>query len=198
MVLTLGSAHEFQRDAVVRVDAHLVAGFQVVLEQAAPTLQHQRLRAVVLADAQAVVADDLRDLGDGAGVVVPQVAHHHVGFVHEHAGSLLEFGDGDARIDVAIIIGPAYDDLHGFLARRAEERADAVRRAGHLLDDLLHLFDGLAGFVDGVFLVGDLDAQVQESLAHGVAHGERGDGAVEKVQGGLILGTAVTSTVGGF
>ena len=100
---------------------------------------------------------------------------------------LRSLADGDARIDVAIVIGAADDDLRGLLVGGVEEGADAVGRRGDLFDDLLQLLDGLAGLAHGLLLGGEEGAEIEQLLADGIAGSEGGDGAIQRLEGAEAL-----------
>ena len=86
------------------------------------------MQSVFLADAQPAVLEHIRDLADGAGIVIAQIADDNVRFVDEHAGADFESLGFKARIDVGIIIVSADRDMGDVLFRKAEEGADAVGR----------------------------------------------------------------------
>ena len=63
------------------------------------------------ADTQSIAAQNFRDFCHRAGRFKPEITDNHVGFIDEHARSLFEFCERDARINIAIIIGPSDDDV---------------------------------------------------------------------------------------
>ena len=179
MIARLRAREHFDRDPVVRVDAHVVARFQLLLGELRRALQDERLRPVLRADAQSIWTEDFGDLGHRPGGFETEIADDHVGFVDQNARSLLQPREADPRVDVAIVIRAADHDLRGVARRAAEERADAVRGRGHFLDDLLELFDHLARVAHHLFLRRDLGAEGEEPLVGKIIHRRGGDGAIE-------------------
>ncbi len=64
-------------------------------------------------DAQPVFANHFRDLGHRAGRFKSKIADDDERFVDQHARSLFQFRQRNTRIDIAIVIGAAHDDVRG-------------------------------------------------------------------------------------
>ena len=117
------------------------------------------------ADAQAIRAEHFGDLHHRPGLFEAEIADDDVGFIDEHARAPAQLREADPRIDVAVVIRSADDDLRGLARRAAEKSADAIRGRGHLLDDLLQLLDRLARVADHLLLRFDFRAQQSEPFA---------------------------------
>ena len=179
MIMRLRAREQFDRDPVIRIHPHVVARFQRRLGELRGALQDERLRPVFRADAQSIRAEDFCHLGHRPGGFKTKIADNHVGFVDQDARSLLQFPEADPRVDVAIIISAADDDLRGVARRTAEESADPVRRRSHFLDHLLELFDHLARVAHHLFLRGNLGAEGEETLPGDVVQRQGGDRAIK-------------------
>src|ERR1700674_4919769 len=131
------------------------------------------------ADTEPVGAEHLRDFRDGTGGFETEISHNHIGFVDENARAFLELREIDARIDIAIIIRAADDNVRRLPRWIAEVSTDAVCRRGHLLDDLLELLDHLLRLADRLFLSGDVRADEKQLATISIV---RGDGSENKVE----------------
>ena len=134
------------------------------------------------ANAQSIFANHLGDLCDRPGRFKTEIAHDDKRFVHEHARSLFQFRQRNARIDIAIIIRAAHHDVRGVARGRAEKCADAIGRRSHFLDDLLELVDHAAGFGDGLLLIGNARPQSEQVVPNRIARRERNDHTVDPFQ----------------
>ena len=149
----------FQRHAVTGIDANFVASLQRRFRQFRRTLQNHRLQSVLAPDAQTIGPHDLGDFCDGPRRFVAEIADDHVSFIDQNARAFFQLRDRDARIDVAIIIRTAHDDMRGVARWTSEKCPDAVRGRSHLLDDFLQLLDHLARFGDRFFVTNNFRAQ---------------------------------------
>ena len=104
------------------------------------------------AHTQAIGADDFGDFCDRSGRFKSKIADNDIRFIHQNARALFQPRDRNARIDVAIVIGAANDDVRGVARWAPEKCADAIRRRSHFLDDFLKLLDHRAGFGDRFFV----------------------------------------------
>ena len=134
------------------------------------------------ADPEPVGAEDLGDFRDRARRFEAEVAHHDIGFVDQNAGPFLELRQIDARIDIAIIIRAADDNVRSLPRGIAQVSADAIRGRSHLLDDLLELLNHLLRFADGFLLRFDLRPHDVELAAPAILRRDRGDQQVERLQ----------------
>ena len=164
MLARLRMGQNFQRHAIIRIDPNFIAGLEGRLHQLGGALEDERLQSMFGADPQPVRPEHLRDFRHGPGGLETKIAHDDVSFVDQNARAFLELRETDARIDVAIIIRAADDNVRRVARRIAEISADAIRGRGHLLDDFLELLDHLLRFTDRLFLRGNLRAD-QKQLA---------------------------------
>ena len=132
------------------------------------------------ADPQAIGPEDLSDFRDRSGGFESEIAHDDISFVDQDARPFLELRQVDARIDIAIIIGAADDDVRGVPRGIAEESADAVRGRSDFLDHFLELLDHLPRFADRLFLRGNLRANEKQFPAIPIV---RGDGSEDEIEG---------------
>ncbi len=116
MFAGLRMGKHLQGDPVIRIDPNFVAGFELALHQLGGALENQRLQSMFRADPEAVGPEDLCDFRDRSGGFETEVAHDDIGFVDQNARPFLELREVDARIDIAIVIRAADDDMRG-LAR---------------------------------------------------------------------------------
>ncbi len=79
-------------------------------------------------DTQSVFADHFGDFRDRSGRFEAEIADDHERFVNQNARSFFQFRQRDARIDIAIVISAANDDVGGVFRCCAEKSADPVRR----------------------------------------------------------------------
>ncbi len=179
MITRLRAREQLERDPIIRIHPDVVARFQRRLGELRGALQDQRLRPVFRADAQSIRAEDFGDLGHRPGGFETEIADNHVGFVDQNARSLLQLPEADPRVDVAIIISAADDDLRGVARRAAEESADPICGRSHFLDHLLELFDHLARVAHHLFLRGNLGAEGEETFPGEVVQRQRGDRAIK-------------------
>ncbi len=154
----------FKRNPVIRIDPNVIAGFESRLHQLGGALEDQRLQPMFRANTEPIGAEHLRDFRDRAGGFETEVAHNHIGFVDKNTRAFFELREMDARIDVAIIIRSANDNVRRLPRWVAEVSTDAVRGRGHLFDDFLELLDHLLRFADRLFLGGNFRPQ-DEQLA---------------------------------
>ena len=195
MLARLRMRKNFQRNPVIRIDPNFVAGFELALHQLGGALENQGLQSMFRADAEPVRAEDLGDLRDRTGGLESEVAHHHIGFVDQNARALLEVRQIDARIDVAIIIRAADDNVRRFPRGIVQVSADAIRGRSHFLDDFLELLNHLLRFTDDFLLRLDLRTDDVEFAAMAIFRRNRGDNQIERLQqrqlarSGLILRT---------
>ena len=99
-------------------------------------------------DTQSVFADHFGDFRDRSGCFKTEIADDDERFVHQNARSFFQFRQRDARIDVAIIISAAHDDVRRVLGGRAEKRPDAVCRRSDFLNHFFELLDHLPRLAD--------------------------------------------------
>ncbi len=182
MVARLRAGEQLERDAIICIDPHVVARLQGRLRQLRRTLQDERLRAMLRADAQPVIRQHLCDLGHGAGLLETEIAHDDVGFVDQNPRSLLQLRQADARIDIAIIIRAADHDLRRVARRAAKKSADAIRRRGHLFDHLLELLDHLARVAHHLFLRCDFGPKRDQPVAGKIIRRQEQDRAIERLE----------------
>ena len=90
MFVRLRAREHFERHPVIRIHPDFVACFQGRLRELRGALQDQRLRPVLRADAQSILAEDFGDLGHRPGGFKTEIADDHVGFVDQDARSLLQ------------------------------------------------------------------------------------------------------------
>src|SRR5205085_11242584 len=102
--------------------------------------------------------------------------------VDQNARSLFQLRQRSARIDVAIIIRSAHDDVCGVFGNCTEKCADPIRRRSHFLDHFLELLDHLPRFADHLRLIGNVWPQIEKIATDGIAWWKRSDDAVESVE----------------
>ena len=136
------------------------------------------------ANPEPIGAENFGDFSDRPGGFKTKIADDDVGFVNEDAGAALQLREADPRIDVAIIIRAADDDLRRIARRAAEKGPDPVGRRGHFFDDLLELLDHVAGVADHLSLGLDFGAQHKEALAREIVGRQECDGAIESLEQG--------------
>ena len=134
------------------------------------------------ADPEPIGADDLGDFRDRPGGFETEIAYDHVSFVDQNARAFLQLREADARIDIAIIIRAADDDVGRIPGRIVEISADAIGGRSHLLDHFLELLDHLARFADCFLLRLDLRAQDVELAPMPVLRRNRGDQKIERFE----------------
>ena len=132
-------------------------------------------------DSQTIFADYFRDFRDRSGRFETKIANNHESFVHQNTRPIFQFRQRNPWIDIAIIIGPADDDMGCVLRSRAEKSADAIRRRGHLFHDLFKFLDHLPRFPDHLFVLGNVRAKI-EQFAAGLSGGKQSDDAVERIE----------------
>ena len=139
------------------------------------------------ADAQSIRAEDFCDLGHRPGGFKTKIADNHVGFVDQNARSLLQLPEADPRVDVAIVISAADDDLCRVARRAAEESADPVCGRSHFLNHLLELFDHLARVAHHLFLRGNFGPEGEQPLPGEIVRREGGDRAIKCLEEADLL-----------
>ena len=188
MIARLRAGEQFERDPVIRIHPHFVAGFQRRLRQLRGALQDERLHPVLGADAEAIGAEHFGDLRHRPRGFKTEIADNDVGFVDQHARPFLQLREADPRIDVAIIIRAADDDLRGVARRTAEESPDPVRGRGHFFDHLLELLDHLARVAYHLFLGRDLGPEGEEPFTGEIIHREEATARSKRLeQADLVL-----------
>jgi hypothetical protein len=118
----------------------------------------------------------------GPPVSTPRSPTTYIRLVHEHARAFLQQRDVETRIDIAVIIGAAHDDVRGITRRAAEKGADPIRGRRHLFDHLLQLHDHLPRIDDDLFLVGNPLAHREQLVPEWVARVDESDDAIEGLQ----------------
>ena len=111
MLARLRAREHFQRHPVIRIDPNFIAGFRGCFHQLGGALQDQRLQSMFRADPEPIGAEHLGDFCHRASRFETEIAHDHIGFVDQNARPLFQLREIDARIDVAIIIRAAHDDV---------------------------------------------------------------------------------------
>ena len=188
--LFLRRGEQFDGHTKRRIDADFVANLQFRAEQVAGALEDDRVQPVLLAHAKPAIFQDIGDLADGAGVVVPEVADDDVGFVHQHAGADFQGRRVESWIDVGIVIVTTDRDVGDVFLREPEQRADAVGGRSHLLDDLVHLFEGGTGFRQCQLMFLDLLPQAKQIEASGIAFGQGRQQFVDQPDGSGVIASA--------
>ena len=82
MFARLRMGEQLEGDAIIRIDPHLIAGFEARLHQLGGTLEDQRLQPMFGTHAEAIRPDHLGNFRDGPRGLEAKIAHDHVGFVH--------------------------------------------------------------------------------------------------------------------
>ena len=182
MLARLRPRQHFDRDAVVRIDAHFVAGFQRRFGEPSGALKDGRLHPVLAADAEAICAQHFGDFRDRAGRFETEIAHDDVGLVHEHPRAVFQLIEIDPRIDVAVVIRAADHDLRRLRRGTAEIGADAIGRRGDLLDDLLQLLDHLPRVADRLLLISNALAQGKQVAPQRIARSHERDEAIKRLE----------------
>ena len=80
------------------------------------------------ADTQSIAAQNFGDFCHWSRRFKSEITDNHVSFIDEHTRSFFKFCERDARINVAIIIGPSDDDVRCIFRRRPQKRADTIGR----------------------------------------------------------------------
>ena len=182
MLVRFRAGEHLERHAVVWIDTHFVPRFQCRCCEIGRALEHHRLQSVLGTDPQSIVTQDFGDFRYRTRRFESEIADNDVGFVDEHARPVFQFRERDARIDIAIIIGPAHDDVGGVARRRAEKCADAIRGRSHFLDDFLQLLDHPARLDDCFFVLRDLGPQIEQLAPNRIAWRQRGNDAIKRIE----------------
>src|SRR5215831_16754049 len=127
------------------------------------------MQSMLRADAQSILAHDLGNLCYGAGGLESQIADNDEGFVDQNARSFFQPREGNARIDVAIIICAANYDVRGLLRSRPEKGADPIRGRSHFFDDFLKLLNHPARLDHRFLLIENLRTQLQQFTPNWIA-----------------------------
>ena len=93
------------------------------------------------------------------GGLESEIADDDEGFVDQDARAFFQSRQRNARIDIAIIIGAAHNDVRRLLRGRAEKRADPVRRRSDFFDHLLEFLDHPPRFDHRLLLIENLRPQ---------------------------------------
>src|SRR6476620_4705932 len=133
------------------------------------------MQAMFRAHAQSVFANYLGDFCYRAGGLESQIADNDERFVDQNARAFFQPRERYARIDVAIIIRPAYDNVRGLLRSGAEKRADPIRGRSHFFDDFLKLLNHPARLNHRFLLIENLRAQLQQFTPKWIAWRQRSD-----------------------
>ena len=91
------------------------------------------------ADAQSILAENFGDFCYRAGCLKAEITDNHESFINEDARPFFQFRKGNARIDIAIIIGASHYDVRRIFGSGAKKRANPVRGRSDFLNDLLEL-----------------------------------------------------------
>src|SRR5437764_15487389 len=97
------------------------------------------MQAVFRAHAQSVFANYLGDFCYRASGLESQIADNDESFVDQNPRTFFQPRERYARIDIAIIISSANDDVRCLLRSGAEKRADPICGRSHFLHDFLEL-----------------------------------------------------------
>ena len=169
MLVRFRASEHLERHPVIRINAHLVAGFQRGARKIGRALQDDRLRSVFRTDAQTVFADHFCDFRHWSGCFETEIADNDERVVDQNARSLFQLRQRNARIDIAIIIRAAHDDMCGVFGNCTEKCTDPIRRRGHFLDHFLELLDHLPRFADHLRLIGNVRPEIEKIAADRIA-----------------------------
>src|SRR5260370_30017457 len=126
----------------------------------AEALENDGLRSVLGQDVTWVVADLFGDFRYRSGRFKTEIANDDERFVDQHARSLFQFRQRNPRIDIAIVIGAANDDVRSVLGYRAKKSTDPIRGRSYFFDYFLQLLYHLPLLANPLRLILHLRPQI--------------------------------------
>ena len=128
---------------------------------------------------QSVLTYDLSDFRHWAGCLESQIADNNECFVDQNARAFFQPCQRHARIDVAIIISSADDDVRCLFGSGTEKGADPICRSSDFFDDFLKLLNHPARLDHRFLLIKNLRPQLQQFTPNRIARRQRSDHLIE-------------------